>query len=112
MNIVDELLLNHFPRLLKCRDYFKLSFPLKNVLELFYALLLSALFRKSLFKTCFFVNQSARLEASGWREKMQPQSVAVAATFSCGGCRCRREAQVSFIYSIDQQDICSPSRQS
>ena len=49
-------------------------FPLKNVLEFFYALLLLALFRKRIFKTCFLVNQSARLEASGWREKMQPQS--------------------------------------
>ena len=33
VNIVDKSLLNHFPRLLKCRDYFRLNFPLKNVLE-------------------------------------------------------------------------------
>ena len=75
VNIVDELLLNHFPRLLKCRDYFKLSFSFEKRFGFFYALLLSALFRKRIFKTCFIVNQSARLEASsGWREKMQPQS--------------------------------------
>ena len=72
VNIVDKSLLNHFPRLLKCRDYFKLSFSFEKRFGVFFMHFYCQHYFGKL--NCFFVNQSARLEASGWREKMQPQS--------------------------------------